>query len=180
MERALQELKTLRIRLDLARRELALKEEVLKDKGTTRHEVLKARAEVDLIKSKIAEAEKAVELAKLNLEACDVKAPFTGYLAVRYRQPFETVLAQRSPKLFSLVDKAKVYAVANVPEKELARFKKGAKAAFVHLSGRRYEGVVEKVEPYMDPKSGTTKVYVLMDNSKGELRIGMRGVLEAE
>ena len=56
-------------------------------------------------------------LQKTNLESCEVKAPFKGYIAVKYKQDFEPV--ERLEKIFAIVDTEKVYAVAIWPEKRL-------------------------------------------------------------
>jgi hypothetical protein len=39
-------------------------------------------------------------------------------------------------------------------------------------------GAVERVGKLLDPKSGTKKVYVILDNPDGQLEIGMAGALE--
>ncbi len=139
-------------------------------------EVLRAEAEAEIAKSRADEAEKQLALARLNLEQCEIKAPFTGYLAVRYQQPYETV--DRFTKLFLLVDTATVYAVANVPEGILARLKKGDSAVFVHNSGKKTACEIKKIGTLVDPKSGTGKVHALVDNRDGELRVGTVGKLE--
>jgi len=169
-------LKTLELALKRAEDELKVKRAVYAQEATTLQEVLRAEAELEVIQAKIAEARQRLELDRLNERSCTVKAPFSGYLAVRYKQPFETV--DRLEKLFALVDCSKVYAVANIPEHFLPKFKKGNQAVFEHSSGKRFMGTVEKVGTLIDPKSGTMKVFVLIDNSSEDLRIGTTGRLE--
>ncbi len=82
-------------------------------------------------------------------------------------------------KIFAFIDSSKVYAVAYVPETLMEHFKNGAKAAFNDSHGRSFVGEVEKIEPVMDPKTNSQKVYVLMDNAKEHLRVGMTGSLES-
>ena len=82
-------------------------------------------------------------------------------------------------KLFTLVDSAKVYAVAYVPENMIRDFEKGKEAAFSQPSGKQFLGRVERIEPIIDPKTDTQKVYVLIDNSQGNLGVGMSGSLES-
>ena len=69
--------------------------------------------------------------------------------------------------------------MAYVPEDLMPLFKKGSRAAFNGSSGRQFFGEVEKIEPIIDPKTGTKKIYVLMDNSEQQLEIGMTGSLQA-
>jgi multidrug resistance efflux pump len=140
--------------------------------------VLKAETERDVTQTRLKEARKDFELAQLNLEWCRVKAPFTGYFGDKYKEQFESV--ERLEKIFSIVDTDKVYALANVAEKLVPKFKKGNSAAFVDPSGKSYPGIVEKVGKLIDPKSKTRKVWVLIDNSKGSLEVGMTGTLIPE
>ncbi len=169
-------LETLELTLKRAEEELRVKKAVYDKEAASLQEVLKAEAEVEVTKAKLNEARKTLDLARLNMEACTIKAPFTGYLAVRYKQPYET--ADRFEKVFALVDNSEVYAVANVSEDLLGRFKIGASATFVHSSGKKYTGKVEKVGTLIDPKSGTAKVYVLIPNPDEKLKIGTAGRLE--
>ena len=82
--------------------EVAIKTELLAKNAVTRQEVLKAETEADIAATRVEEARKEQTLARLNLEDCTMKAPFTGYLAVRYKQPFETVM--QLEKVFAMVD----------------------------------------------------------------------------
>jgi multidrug efflux system membrane fusion protein len=169
-------IKTLELVKKRAEAELALKKSVLAREAGTQQEVLRAEAELDVARAKIIEAQRRLDLDKLNLDACRIKAPFTGRLAVRYKQPFETV--DRLEKVFLLVDTAQLYAVANVPEHLLPRFTIGRPAVFEHSTGTRHKGVVAKLGILVDPKSGAAKVHVKMDNASGALRIGTTGRLE--
>ncbi|MBM4328337.1 MAG: efflux RND transporter periplasmic adaptor subunit [Deltaproteobacteria bacterium] len=164
--------------LQRAKEDLKIQEELLNLGSGKLQDVLKSRADAEINAEKLNEAREDLRLAALNLEACSVRAPFAGYLAVRYKEPFEPV--ERLGKLFAVVDESKVYAVANVPEKMLPKFKPGAKAAFEHMSGVKFVGAVEKVGALTDPKSLTRKVYVLIDNAKGDLQIGTTGSIGPE
>jgi RND family efflux transporter MFP subunit len=155
-----------------------LKKELLNSDAITRQEVLKAETEVEIAATRLDEAKKELELAELNLEDCVVKAPFPGYLAVRYKQPHEPV--ERLEKIFAIVDSAKVYAVANVAEDLLGSFPLGATAVFEDATGGSFTGKVAKVGKLIDPKSKTKRVYVLIDNSAGELEVGMTGSLQSK
>jgi multidrug resistance efflux pump len=138
---------------------------------------LKTLADVEITGQKIKEAIEDLTIARLNLQACEIKAPFSGFLAVRYKQPFETV--DRLEKVFAILDSSKVYAVANVPETMLHRFPKDAEATFVHSSGKKFKGKVERLGKLIDPKSMTKRVHVLIDNPQNELEIGSSGTLES-
>lgn len=178
VQKAQDELEGLELALKRAERDVDIKTDLLSLEAATRQQLLDAIAEVEITRQKIRRAIDELELAKLNLDACRVKAPFSGYLAVRYKQPFETV--NKLEKLFALVDTRQVYAVANVPENLVPRFRIGSQAVFVHSSGNRFEGTVVRVGKLVDPKSVTKRIYVLIDNSQGKVEVGATGSVEIE
>jgi len=177
-EKAREAVNGLVLALERAEDNVKLFKELLSQDATTRQDLLKTETERDVTETRLKEAKKELELAKLNLEWCRVKAPFTGYLGERFKEQYEPV--DRLQKIFSIVDSARVYAVANVAERLVPGFKKGDKALFVDPSGKRHTGAVEKVGKLIDPKSKTRKVWVLIDNSTGDLDVGMSGTLRPE
>ena len=175
--KAEERLKAIRLAVSRAQKQKEIKEALLSMDASTVQEIEKAEAELEMTEHKLQETEIELEQALLDLEACQVKAPFTGYLAIRQKEAYEVVPPLE--KLFTIVDSAKVYAVANVPENLLQYFEKGTKAAFYHSSGRQFLGEVDRIEPIIDPKTDTQKVYVLIDNAQENLGIGMSGSLES-
>jgi len=176
-EKAGDNLRGLRLALKRAQKEKEIRERLVSLDASTVQDLLKAEAEEEILEQKVREAEVILKQTQLDLEACQVKAPFTGYIAVRYKEPFEA--AGPLEKLFSLIDSSKVYAVAYVPENLMQFFQKGSKAAFNDSYGRQFVGEVDKIEPTIDPKTGSQKVFVLMDNAQERLGIGMTGSLES-
>ena len=159
-----------------AEEDLKVKEELFSLNAGTQQDVIKARTQVDIEKHRLAEAREELKLAKLDLKSCEIKAPFDGYLAVRYKQPDEAV--NQYDNVFAVVDKSKVYAVANVPENRASGFRKESRIRFTHSSGKKYEGIIDKVGVLVDPQSKTLKVHVLIDNPDGILQVGTTGSLE--
>lgn len=174
--KAAERVKGLELVLRNAEEDLRIKEELLPLNAATQQDVIKARTQAEIERQRLSEAREELKIALLDLELCRVKAPFSGYLAVRYKQPDEVV--NQYDNLFALVDSSKVYAVANVPETQLTKFLKGANAVFIHSSGKKFEGTVDKSGVLIDPQSKTLKVYVLIENAQGELQIGTAGSLE--
>ncbi len=168
--------KGLEFSLRNAQDDLQIKEELFALNAGMQQDVIKARTQVDIERHRLAEAREELKLARLDLESCSVTAPFSGFLAVRYKQPDEVV--NQYDNVFALVDKKKVFAVANVPESQADKFTKGAKAIFIHGSGKKYEGYVDKVGVLVDPQSKTLKAHVLIDNPRSDLQIGATGSLE--
>lgn len=176
--RAANTVKAAEIDLKRTHQEAQLKEQLLSNKATTSAEALKAKGDQEIAEYRLEEAKIALELADMDLESCDVKAPFSGHIAVSYKEPFESV--DYSQRLFVIVDASKVYAIASVAETDIADFTKGRPVAFVSpvLKKQRFMGTVERVGALLDSKSGAKKVYVVIDNSNGQLEIGMTGSLE--
>lgn len=168
--------KGLELSLKNAEEDLKTKEELLSLNAGTQQDVTKAKTQMDIERHRLLEAREELKLALMDLESCKVTAPFSGYLAVRYKQPEEVV--NQYDNVFALVDKSKVFAVANVPESQAPKFVKGARTTFVHGSGKKYEGTVDKVGVLVDPQSKTLKVHILIDNSSGDLQVGTTGSLE--
>lgn len=165
----------MKLAMGRAERHLEVIRELLSQDAATRQELLLAEADVEIAQTNLKQAKKELDLAKLNLDACRVKAPFTGFLATRYKQPYEPV--ERLEKIFSIVDNARVYAVANVAVNLMSRFAKGSQAVFIDSSGKAFTGTVDRVGKIIDAKSNTRRVYVLIDNSQGDLEVGMTGFL---
>lgn len=175
VDRAKEKLLSLEAAARRAEEDARLKEEVFVLDATTRQELLRAVSEAEVARHRMAEAKQEMELALFDLEACRVKAPFTGYLAAKQKQPDEPV--ERLEKIFTIVDTSKVYAVANVPEEAVLHFPRGAEAFFVNAAGKVFEGEVERVGTIIDPKSRTKRVHVRVDNPRNELEVGMTGSL---
>jgi multidrug resistance efflux pump len=51
------------------------------NKATTNAEVLKAKGDEEIAQYRLEEAKIGLELADMDLDACDVRAPFGGYIA---------------------------------------------------------------------------------------------------
>ena len=177
VQKANQNLQSLQLALKRAQKDKDIKESLFSRDASSLQDLLKAEAEVEIIEQRIGEGEIVLKQALLDLDACQVKAPFTGYLALRYKEPFEAVAPLE--KIFAFIDSNKVYAVAYVPETLMEYFKNGAKAVFSDSHGRSFVGEVDKIEPVMDPKTSSQKVYVLVDNAKEHLKVGMTGSLES-
>jgi len=169
--------KGLELSLALSEEELKLKEQILSFDAASQQDVLRIRQEVGVKRQQVKEVTEERKLAALDVDSCAIKSPFSGYIAVRYKQPFESV--DRGEKLFAMVDTSKVYAVANVPEALLPIFRKGAEVDFTHASGKKFRGNVDRLGKLIDPKSRTTKVYVLIENADGELEVGTTGSIQA-
>jgi RND family efflux transporter MFP subunit len=175
-DRAAERVKALEAALHRAEEDARIKGDIFAEEATTRQEVLKAQAEAEIALRRLAEAQRELDLALFDLDACRVKAPFTGYVAQRFKQPDEPV--ERLEKIFSIVDTSRVHAVANVPENLLSRFEKGKEAVFVYGPAKEFRGKIDRVAKLIDPKSKTKRVYLVIQNTGNELEAGMSGSIK--
>jgi membrane fusion protein (multidrug efflux system) len=160
--------------LERARKELEIQEDLWEKRATTYDDLLRAQSQVRILESRKSEASFKMKQAEIDLEACILNAPFSGYVAVLYRDPHETV--DFLEKVFEIVDTSKVYARANWPESRLGEVEIGKGAVFTY-KGKDYEGEIEKVSSLIDPASKSKRVHALIDNSRGDLEVGMSGRL---
>ncbi len=161
--------------LEQAKEALEVQEGLYERRAATYQDLLKAKSEVRILEARKYEAENKLKQADLNVKACVIKAPFSGIIGVLYREPYEA--ADNLEKIFELVDTHKVYARANWPEKRLTEIAIDGKAVFFR-EGKSYEGVIKRISKLIDPASRSKRIHVLIDNSDGNLEIGMSGSLK--
>lgn len=118
-------------------------------------------------------AEDNLEVAKLNLSYCTVKAPFAGKIVEILTREYETV--RLGQPLFRIIDDNQLLAVMNVPQDDMLLTTVGSPVAISVLDGRIVHGRVYEVTPQADHRTGTIRIRVLLDNADGKLRPGMTG-----
>jgi membrane fusion protein (multidrug efflux system) len=115
-----------------------------------------------------------IELADVRQawEHTEVRAPISGTVTVRNVKLGDSVTGDLT--LFEIVDFDTLVARVYVPERELGRVRPGqpARIATQALPGVPFAGVVDRVAPVVDPKSGTVKVTIRVPPADG-LRPGM-------
>ena len=100
-------------------------------------------------------------------------APISGVIASRSIKTGNFV--QINTPIMRIVDVARLEAVLNVPERELATLKAGlpVRLAVDALPGKAFTGTVDRVAPVVDSGSGTFRVVCAFDGES--LRPGMFG-----
>ena len=115
-----------------------------------------------------------LERAQLALKHTVIRAPFAGMITSRTVQ----VGARIGPgsKLFDLVRLEDMIARVYVSGQHLTTIAKGQKALATSdfLPGKEFEGQVKRISPVVDPRSGTFKVTVGLEDQRWEhLRPGL-------
>jgi len=111
----------------------------------------------------------AVADATRELGYTEVKAPISGTVTSRLVRLGDQIKVGQH--LFDIVDFDSMVARVYVPEKNLARLHDGqpARITVQALVDRQYAGVVERIAPVVDPRTGTIKVTVAVGGQPGLL-----------
>jgi membrane fusion protein, multidrug efflux system len=121
------------------------------------------------------EAQRAqFDLAKLELSHTTITAPIAGIVSERMIKVGNTVNTAEPAFVVTAMDM--LLATLHVPERELSRLAAGQPAhiSVDALSGRRFEGQIQRISPVVDPSTGTFRATVEVA-SDGALKPGMFG-----
>lgn len=177
---ALAQLEQERLQLELARAranyqqlkaEFGRNERVLQQKLVSREQYDRSRFELQAAKA-------ALDLAELSLRESTILAPIDGVVSGRHIKVGNTV--QVNAALFDITHLEALEAQLHVPEREIHKLKPG-QPALISVDawpGDRFQGQVQRINPVVDPASGTVKVTVALDNPDGKLLPGMFGRLQ--
>jgi RND family efflux transporter MFP subunit len=122
-----------------------------------------AKAERDNAQFAHEQALAALNMQKVQLAKLTVRAPITGIVTKKNVQAGQLV-ASAAP-VFTIVDPKTYMLVINPPEKEIARLKVGqvARVTIDALGNEEFEAKVRRINPSVDPGSGTVKVTLDFD-----------------
>lgn len=122
-----------------------------------------AKAERDNAQFAHEQALATLNMQKVNLDRLTIKAPINGIITRKNIQEGQ-VVATGVP-VFSIVDPASFMLVIAPPEKELARLQVGqiAKVKVDALGEEEFEATVRRINPGVDPLTGTVKVTLDFD-----------------
>lgn len=126
------------------------------------------------IESSIVARMAEVELARIEVARCEIRAPISGVIAERSVEPGEYV--RPGTNLFRIVDLTVVEVPIQVPASEAGAIAPGTPVVvrIPQDPGEGWKGIIGRIAPEIDPLNRTTSVYVQVDN-RGlgkQLRIG--------
>ena len=132
----------------------------------------------DQLRYDLENARAANKAANLELHYANVTSPISGVIASRSIKTGNFV--QINTPIMRIVDVARLEAVLNVPERELATLKAGlpVQLAVDALPGKTFTGTVDRVAPVVDSGSGTFRVVCAFDGES--LRPGMFGRIKID
>lgn len=163
--------------LDMKRTKAALEKKEFDFKGSKNLFADKIISEDEALKNRI-----ELELAKLQYEMAAevnqqraVHAPISGVVVEKLREIGEAV--QASQPMFRLVDISRVYVQFYVRAEELASLKVGdemnVRCPVLDAQGT-FTGKIDFIDPRVDAASGLMRVKVLLPNSDGRIKAGLR------
>ena len=161
-------------------------------KALSRREVLEAENQVKRGKTAVGVAQSRIRLADAAYQArlqqlgtvandkglVTVIAPISGTVADREITPGESVNAEKP--LMSLLNDSRVFATANIYEKDLNQVKQGqeVRVKVASLPNRTFRGKISLIGSKVEGESRTVSVKALLDNPEGILKPGMFAELE--
>ena len=117
----------------------------------------------------------AYNLASLELNYTEIKAPIDGVIAERFIKLGNTINVNAST--FQITDLDPLRAELHVPERELRKLGTTQTASIVvdALPGQKFVGNVARISPIVDPETGTFKVTIEIKDEQNLLKPGMFG-----
>lgn len=117
-----------------------------------------SRAERDNTRFIYEQAQATLNLQQVQLRHQTITAPISGIVTMRHIQP--GMLVSAGMPAFSIVDPTSYVLPINPPEKELSRLQIGqeARVTIDSKEGQEFVAYVRRINPSVDPMSGTVKV----------------------
>lgn len=125
------------------------------------------------METNLKQAESQLQIAKNNLDKCNLYAPTSGIVGKRNIEPGQSSISSFSP--IELVKIEKVSVKISVPENEIGKIKKGTTATFTisALENKNFEGTITNIGVVADQFSRTYEVKITADNPNLEMKPGM-------
>lgn len=168
----------LRLELEQARANLAKTEQEYKRNVELHEKGLLAAGAFETLKFELDALQAAYELAKLEYDYTEIRAPIDGVISERMVKLGNTIAV--STPVFRITDLDPIVSYLHVPEKEFGKIAVGQPVylSIDALPGKRYTGAVERISPVVDSGTGTFKVKVEVEDDGTGLKPGMFGRLD--
>lgn len=134
-------------------------------------EGLGTKMDMDNARYGLEQSRATLESQKLALDNLTIRAPIDGVITTRVIQ--QGMLVSVGESVFSIMDPSSYILTISPPEKELSRLKVGqtAEVQVDALPGRTFKASIRRINPSVDPVTGTIKVVLDFDEElDGKLR----------
>jgi len=130
--------------------------------------------EVAISAARIKQARAALQKIETEVERCTIKAPFSGRVAIRHIEPFESV--KRGEKLVDIIEDQNLRIELHIPSHWLRWLKTGSPFQIdIDETGTTVKAVVTMIGAKINPVSQTLKIRGKLTQPDSELRSGMSG-----
>lgn len=129
----------------------------------------------DKLNAQYESAKATLALAQLDLKEATITAPISGFIAERNAKVGNLTESFQRARMFHIVQQQELYGIVYLPEKELSRVHKNQQATLdlTALGSLAVDASIERISPVIDPKTGTFKVTLKVDNQDNLLKSGM-------
>jgi len=144
------------------KRQLELSQKGLVAQGTAEN----AKFDLDALRA-------AYDRARLELGYTEIRAPIDGVVSARHIKVGNTI-APNDPT-YRVTNLDPLVAYVHIPEKEFRKLapQQAAEVVVDALGGDRFAGVISRISPTVDPKTGTFRARVEVQDPTGRLKPGM-------
>lgn len=157
--------------LDQARRQLKGTERALLE---IENQLQLRKHDRDKVEISLVARKAEVELARLDVARCEIRAPFSGVISERYVEVGE--LVRPGMNLFRIVDLSVVEVPIEVPASEVGAIALHSPVTLMlpQDPAQSWKGAITRIAPEVDLRNRTTAIYVQVDNRglDPKLRIG--------
>ena len=184
--RARSELSAAVAKADLAQSEFVRSKTLLDSQAVSKQEFDAANSSARTTQAAIASAEAALEVAKLNLEYTQVRAPISGRLS-RANITVGNLVGVQSI-LTTLASSSRIYAYFDISEKSYLRLRSEASKGVVPIvrlglaneNGYPHDGRLDFVDNRLNDQTGAIRLRATFANTKDEFTPGLAAKLRLE
>ncbi|MCM8772673.1 MAG: efflux RND transporter periplasmic adaptor subunit [Candidatus Omnitrophica bacterium] len=136
------------------------------------------KTQYEVLSHQIEGLKKQFELAKIRLNEAFIYSPISGFVAEKFIDEGELITEStmmRSVPIISIIDISKVKVKLPVPSKEIGKIKKGQNVliSIDAYPEKVFYGKVSKIYPFVNEKTRTIDVEVIIENSGFLIKPGM-------
>jgi membrane fusion protein (multidrug efflux system) len=136
---------------------------------------LVSAASLETLQYEVASLQATYDLRRLNYEYTMIKAPIAGVVASRDVKSGAHV--KMNDAVFSIANTERLVAHLKIPQTELSKFSAGHRASVRvdYMPDVTFDAQIARISPTIDPRTGTFRATVYIDNANRDLAPGMFG-----
>ncbi len=162
--------------VEIARKNLAVQEELFKTKFSSEKELLVAKKELEFTKNELSRAEETYKVFSMS-KGGDyiVRSPVAGFILDKNIGPELQIRSDMNDYIFSIARLDEVYVSLNIYENDIQKIRVGQTVNIQVLSypDKLYFGKIIKIQNIIDPVTKTIQARIRLQNKKFELKPDM-------